>query len=953
MVHPVSSAVGDADRIVEAVNAWAEAFQSGSASADAAELGRTVEDLLEQDTSYAEQNAKRLRLVCDTLGTGDFENKVKIVDFLLGPLDAIINKMLRRTTVLKQLRFNETRNGETLQELKDYSRLVFLSWTSGTLGRETIRSFLSNLQSLDLATFCHDSDDVSMSWTCFELTLFAMSDVWRRCCHAVSSFPWILFDLSSCSESDFCTKWTAFRATMQRCPECVDAGFSAPLLRALDVAALDGRDRQERVKDVQQLLLDIATFTPLATDTVENLHGQNQSRLFVWRGRARGSPAAAEISVLSALASEHLHLKTLIMPATMPSSFRIAQMQRNIGRKRKAADTVLPHAKTRLAAATCVEPRRLSGWNVFLREGMQQFSSTELSQEEYSAQSSALGRKWRLLDQEVREKYTIKANYEQTCRDELQTRALAAGSGWQKSSTGSDVPVGDVQSADSLSTSQLEKVAGEHFCKKISAKRLVLNDEEHTADPRWATYGLSLQDRHGALRRDLIDLCTPQPTVDAAVHNCMHANLEEPEDGSFANDKGIPSSTCHKLFGYCQLEKFHNFSARFAKLLAKETVQRKLPAGSLLRLQPMRGGSALAIPDDQAFFLGVLCQKPLTQVLVKAWPVTSEGGAVSFAVTSGSGRDMDGVLLLPQFHTSFEIFRNLAVLCDGAVDGITVEIIPCSFEHPLNQWQSMQQLKVVVSSQPPSTFTLHATREEATTSAAQVQLPFGLKFPKKKRAKAKPKARTKKPGPARARGRGRGRRRRTGESVSSKSSKLESSSAASAKPDNDGSDSRSGSDDGADGAGEEDEAVGTLMMPTDDARNEERELALAAGDFEETQQKKAVLADAHRTGGSYFSKEIGFDEGSLAPTGRSKCLHCSGPICKGAPRFSYFWHERRPSRYVHDTCVRRFVQDDVAKEEQAIVAMRQIVRSTPVPEVKSAAERVLSALLPEASASST
>eukprot|EP00439_Symbiodinium_sp_Y106_P040349 s3612_g4.t4 len=120
----------------------------------------------------------------------------------------------------------------------------------------------------------------------------------------------------------------------------------------------------------------------------------------------------------------------------------------------------LPNAKTRLAAATCVEPRRLSGWNVYLREGMQQFSSTELSKEEYSAQSSALATKWRRLDQEEQEKYTIKANYEQTCRDELQTRPLAAGHGWQEGSEGSDVPVGEVQSADSLSTSQLEKIAG-------------------------------------------------------------------------------------------------------------------------------------------------------------------------------------------------------------------------------------------------------------------------------------------------------------------------------------------------------------------------------------------------------------------------------------------------------------------------------------------------------------
>eukprot|EP00439_Symbiodinium_sp_Y106_P041136 s3612_g5.t1 len=478
-------------------------------------------------------------------------------------------------------------------------------------------------------------------------------------------------------------------------------------------------------------------------------------------------------------------------------------------------------------------------------------------------------------------------------------------------------------------------VAGAHFCKRISAKRLILNDDNHTADPRWWTYGLSLQDRHGALRRDLVDLCTPQATVDAAVHRCMHANLEEPEDGTFADEVAVPTSICHKLFGYCHLENFHNFAGRYAKLLAKETVQRKLPAGSLLRLQPMRGDSALAIPDDQVFFLGVLCQKPLTQVLVKGWPVTSEGGAVGFAVTSGNGRDTDEALLMPQFRTSFEIFRNLAALCNGDIDRITVEIIPCTFEHRLNHWQNMQQLKVVVTSQPPSTFTLHEAREEAGTSAAQVQLPFGLKFPKKKRSKAKPKARTTRSGPARARGRGRGRQRRTGRSVSSsKSSRSESSSAAPENPDN---------DDGEDAA----------VMPTDVARDEERELALAAADFQEAQQKKAALADAHRKGhGSYFSKEIGFDEGSVAPTGRSKCLHCEGLIVKGAPRFSYFWHERRPSRYMHDTCVRPFVQDDDVKKDQTIRAMRRIVRSTKVSEVKSAAERVLSVLLPEASASS-
>ena len=348
----------------------------GALPEDPAVLAKLVEDFMQREESFAEQNAKRLRLVAEAFTTDAFETKVNIADMLMQPLDAMMNKFLQRSAMLRQLRFRETNGKETMSELKQKLQTGFFQWATGTMGRDAIRTFLTNLQSLELVEYCRDmSRDAAaeMSMTCFRLSIFSITDIWRRCCLATDCFPWRMWDLTNCNEAACRAKWAEFRQILHDCCECVDAAFGAPLLRSADVNELQGGDRANFVAGVQQMLCDIATFCPLGSDTVENLHGQNQNNLHAWRGSSKGHAAAGETSVLSALTSEHMHLESLVYGETMPSKKWLDCMQKNTGRNKKAGNTPLPSTKQRLKAAADSKPRRLSPWNVFRREKCKEF----------------------------------------------------------------------------------------------------------------------------------------------------------------------------------------------------------------------------------------------------------------------------------------------------------------------------------------------------------------------------------------------------------------------------------------------------------------------------------------------------------------------------------------------------------------------------------------------------
>ena len=433
MFPPLS---GEADQILEAIANWTQSVtaqhgqQAGGIHPDPDELGRIVEELLQKEQSFAEQNAKRFKLVLQAMQQPHFGHVVHVLDLLMEPLDHAMNQLFKRTSILKQLRFREVKQGESLEGLKKQSQELFLHWTSGAFGKKVMHGFLCNLRSYELASFLQTSgDSATLTRVFFQLALFGISDIWRRFCLAVQGFPWAFFSLLDCSQQDFFVKWAEFSSCLATCPSCVDAGFGAPLLRMVDVALLDDEGRGCWYKEVLGLLGNLAIFSPMASDAVENLHGQNQFNLHSWRGAPKGSPAAAEISTLSAACIEHSYLKSLVLAETMPSKMNMAQMSRRLGlsvkqgRQQQQFDSV----QKRLKVGAERRIRKLSPWNVFLRERLREESAAtetgKLSKEQYAAATTRIGQEWEQTD---KAEYRMQAAYEQACREELATRPLAA-----------------------------------------------------------------------------------------------------------------------------------------------------------------------------------------------------------------------------------------------------------------------------------------------------------------------------------------------------------------------------------------------------------------------------------------------------------------------------------------------------------------------------------------------
>ena len=418
---------------MEAVEEWHQAT-SDPGGRDFTELARAVEDLLDQEVSFAEQNAKRLKLVRETFRRPGFEVTVSIVDALISPLDRPMNTCLQRSSILSALRFPQPGSSPDGQheQLMQKARDMFVQWSSGQMGLSVVSDFMSRMKSPDLASLCQSvlESNPGLPKTCFQLLIFGMSDTWRRMCFATSSFPHKMFKLLDCNAAGFVAKWGEFRQTLLACSECVDASFSAPLLKSVDFEGLTAEDTASTVEDLQRLLNDLATFCPLATDLVENQHGQQQSALTKFRGKCRTPKIAAELSLLHSVKMEHAKLKSIVDEAALPTHMRCAQMLRNLGRK-KGKKLEVKSRMRRVKQAATRKLRRINGWNIFQREQLRR-RTEPVPNSEFKTVVGELGQRWRNTSAEDKRAYALRANFEHECRLELESRPLSHGKSRQE-----------------------------------------------------------------------------------------------------------------------------------------------------------------------------------------------------------------------------------------------------------------------------------------------------------------------------------------------------------------------------------------------------------------------------------------------------------------------------------------------------------------------------------------
>lgn len=487
-----------------------------------------------------------------------------------------------------------------------------------------------------------------------------------------------------------------------------------------------------------------------------------------------------------------------------------------------------------------------------------------------------------------------------------------------------------------------------------------MNNQQQQDHSLWSSYGLGIQDANGALKRELIDLAESQNQIDFAVGWSLHRKIEQEhldEMPPRAPDRA-DSNTCLSMYGMCKRDPLFSIVDALSRSLSNLAEQNKLSTGSLVKIQlsvSESSGSEDVLPHG-FFFLGVLCKKPLCHVLAKAWGHASDSSdSLCFSMFSRIGHEQR-----PTFTTSHKVFHDFvrsSSCAATAITGLAVSVFRYNFEE--HMW-SVQGMKVNTIG---SAIEYETNLKESNTRPPKVQteLPFGLKMP------VKPRAPRKKPTQSST------KRRKSNisrldtshpDEPAPRSSfglfgiKLDGcSSSASASSTSNKSDDLADDDLANDDLADSDSAddlAEQLAVPTPAAQAEASAVHVAAQDFKEDANRRADLAEEVKqttgpAGPAFaYSSILGFADGSIAPTGRSICYRCTLRIARGSPRFTYFWDTRRPSRYIHGTCVVPFVEASVAsRKDQAISAMQQIKDSQEnLPDgVKPCAEYILAELL--------
>ena len=177
--------------------------------------------------------------------------------------------------------------------LRPRSSATFKAYMRGDFGTQLIREYLQKMRLLPSLGL--DSQELAKDF--FVLCIVQIGESWRRFCHKLQSFPYILWSLCELERpADLCMELAKFQRQARQCDQCVDPEFTAVLLGQLP-SPIDpaNPDHIQMALKIKQLLQDLSTFVPLSTDSVEALHGFSQSKLHRFRGSKPTDKTAKEI----------------------------------------------------------------------------------------------------------------------------------------------------------------------------------------------------------------------------------------------------------------------------------------------------------------------------------------------------------------------------------------------------------------------------------------------------------------------------------------------------------------------------------------------------------------------------------------------------------------------------------------------------------------------------------
>lgn len=409
----------------------------------------------------------------------------------------------------------------------------------------------------------------------------------------------------------------------------------------------------------------------------------------------------------------------------------------------------------------------------------------------------------------------------------------------------------------------------------------------------------------GALKAEMIDVLVADKDISSLLGQTLHAPDQLGEDDAEGDDEQAEATIPEQCpFFMCQQDP----AFVHLKVIVKNFSQ-------LIKANQTRSGDLLMFSfprcPDSVYFLCAMLKNPHLQMLVKARVTDDEA---EFELTGGK----------PQIVASHELFlEHLGDFGNYENFELMVEVWQC--QHFLQDGQDMKANPVKqVCAFSVSTQPLPAPKRP------KVELPFGLKLPKKTRkAKAK-KVPSKKPS-------GKTKICKEFEDLEIVDSENDASANDLNSDDDDGDSAQSeGSDEDINKESE------LVVPPSDEVASEENEFKAVAKEIERADILRADVAESialsqlSRPQSSFFSLSLGIDEKGehgLAVSGRSRCLHCKNIIVKGSPRFAWYYSRARPHGWLHAHCT---VLHIVAQKDDAHFVTSSVQRLTALCQAKEA-----------------
>ena len=291
----------------------------GSSGA-AADFQHLLADALDAQQNYQLQNSVRRKMMIQEVCKPGFEQSSMVIDALINPMEVGVNKMLGHTKCLHDLAFVGAAHPQG-QELQEKTKRIFLEVVSGDFGHHLMCRYVTFLNS-----GLWEANEMGLEATgsrldhIFKMVIIICTDIWRRFVYDFTFPPWTLFGLIGLSTEEFVRRWDDLEKSFAKCCQCMDIQLTAAWLHHFSGLASAHIDVQSKAcAEIQQVLVDIAGFTPLTSDVVELKNGQTQWSVSK-RGRVsvKNPRSATETTLLQSVLKQHVWIKEVVGAETLP-----------------------------------------------------------------------------------------------------------------------------------------------------------------------------------------------------------------------------------------------------------------------------------------------------------------------------------------------------------------------------------------------------------------------------------------------------------------------------------------------------------------------------------------------------------------------------------------------------------------------------------------------------------